>query len=296
MDKKILKILVLTSRGKGTGGQQISPTEIYTVQGKTNVTVVGYASYLSISGDLSNLKTIKEDFQENGWLDSETRISSEKTIFNFADDEYILNASKILVEAGYDVTTDMNIAFPENIGDITTNGPQFKIKTTPLYTIGDTLTIQFAGYVQNNRLLDEYPIQYDLVAYSSTLSLEAEVTEIKSTEFELFLEDEEKQTIIEEKYNTSFENSTTSFDVEDADNEYEYLINELEDTDYTIEIDQTLGVKLMPSPTQGVYDSTTFVVHTDDLHNEGDILNVQIDAVLYKGSIQRIIDYEVLEE
>ena len=104
------------------------------------------------------------------------------------------------------------------------------------------------------------------------------------------------QKTIEEKYNTSFENSTTSFDVEDADNEYEYLINELEDTDYTIEIDQTLGVKLMPSPTQGVYDSTTFVVHTDDLHNEGDILNVQIDAVLYKGSIQRIIDYEVLEE
>ncbi len=308
MDKKVLKISVLVIIGlfvfsmaaipllqglrEGNNSQEPVPSsEVSLIQGTTNVTVSSYSSSITVSGNISELKDIKEQFKENDWLDSETYISNTETIFNLKNSEYTKNVSDILIENGYSVSTNVNLKFPDELGEFETDELYQTIKTSPVYSIGDTIVVEFAAYVQHGKVIQL--AGFELAPQLVDITLDAVVTDIKTTKFTLSLEDVEKQQIIENKYNISFVDSKVVFEVNNPNEEYEYISNEFES--YDLKISQTLGVELQASKQEGVYTPMDFIVQSSSLHEINDTLSVRLDAVLDKGEITNIFEYEIIE-
>ncbi len=311
MNKNILKVAVLVVIGvfvlqiigmaflqgsrSTSGDTEDHPSdEIYVIQGTTNVTVSSYSSSITISGNLSNLKEIKNEFIENGWFDSETYISNNETIFNLKNSDYTKNVSNILIENDFLVSTGVNLKFPDKLGNMTLGETYRIIETSPIYNIGDQIMVEFGAYAQNNQIIQL--AGFDLVPYNTEITLDALVDSIRITKFNLYLEDIEKQELITNKYNITFVNSTSLFTVENPNEEYTYISNILNETSPTLEIDQTLGVILLPSEKEGVYESINFVVHSSKLNSINDTIQVKINAVLDKGKVNNIIDYEIIYE
>ncbi|MFA5382494.1 MAG: hypothetical protein WC356_04955 [Candidatus Micrarchaeia archaeon] len=303
MDKNILKVIVLAIIGlfvfqmvgisflQSLRDDTIPDTanqngEVYVIQGTTNVTVSSYSSYLAISGDLTNLKEIREDFKEKGWYDSETYITKNETIFNI-DSKYVKEASDILLEKGYSTRTGVSLKFPDQLGENYADEIYASIETVPIYNIGDPILIEFAAYAQDNKVLQL--AGFDLVPYSATLILDSRVEKIKSTIFDISTEDTEKQNIISEKYNVTFEGNKTNIKVDSE--EYDYLSSIVED----IEISQNLEITILPSEKDGVYEAVNFVVNSKEKNEVGDIIKIKITGVLDKGKIVNIIGYEIVK-
>ncbi|MCC7552506.1 hypothetical protein KO317_02465 [Candidatus Micrarchaeota archaeon] len=309
MDKKLLlKIAVLAIIGifvlqmiampflqgireSSTPKKEVSK-EIYVIQGETQVTVSSYSSSITVSGNIGELKQIKEQLKDNDWLDSETYISNNETIFNLKSSQYTKNVSDLLIENGYSVITGVNLKFPEKIGEVEAEDVYVVIKTAPIYNIGDNITIEFAAYVQYEKIIQL--VGFELAPHLTEITLDAEVKQIKNTKLTLNLEDVEKQGVLEDKYNVSFIDSSAVFELINPKEEYEEIINELEGYEYSIKTSQTVNVLLLPSKQEGIYIPMDFVVQSSKLHELNESIQVKLTLLVDKGEIVNIFEYQII--
>lgn len=310
MDRKlILKIAVLAiiavfvlqmiampflqgMRESSNGNSKTTNNEIYVVQGITNATIASYSSSISISGNISELKDIKTQLKENDWFDSETYISNTETIFNLKSSLYTKNVSDLLIENGYSVITGVNLKFPDTLGKVKTEELYAVIKTAPIYNIGDQVAIEFAAYAQNDRIIQL--AEYELAPQVLDITLDAIVTDVRSTKFDLTSDIEEIQTQIEEEYNVTFENSKVNFEVENPQQDYEFIMGLLNDLS-NLKISQSLDVELQPSKEESLYVPMNFIVRSSKLNEINDTLKIKINGLIDKGEIKNIFDYELIE-
>jgi len=273
---EIIAIGFFGRRGNTIGRKPSYDENIYYVRLNVDAELSSYGSYISVNtSSYSEVEAIlMQNNQTASMISSMIDLSeaSGKVLINLKDSSDAKTISDILFSHGYNLYTDINLKLPDTVAleniTINTRGSSVKLKAPPIYEIGDNITINFNGYIQNYTLIHIVPETIYVHPVNKEVDITMKVKLINKIELNQkqwsILNSSEGNILEQNSYelntseqNISEQNQYKLIELQDLEQKLNKILNR---TDYTLkEYDDTIILELNTTDKNALNDAVEVI-------------------------------------